>query len=67
MDRSGVEIIIHENGYDDFNWISGADIEVCQWSRFKCMFGCPSYGKNGAAKTGKNGACPPPGIHFSWL
>lgn len=65
MDRSSVEGILHENGYDDFKWDSGSDIEVCQWPRFKCMFGCPSYGKNGAAKTvpvprlGKNGACPP--------
>jgi len=51
MDRSSVEVILHENGYDDFRGISGSDIEVCQWPRFKCMFGCPSYGKNGA--------CPP--------
>ncbi len=25
MDRNSVEVILHENGYDDFTWISGSD------------------------------------------
>lgn len=51
MDCLKIEAIIRENGYDDFKWISGQDVVVSQWPRFKCMFGCSGYGKVGA--------CPP--------
>ena len=51
MDRGKIESILRENGYDEFRWISGADVVVSQWPRFKCMYGCPSYGKVGS--------CPP--------
>ena len=51
MDRSKIESMIREHGYDDFRWISGKDVVVSQWPRFKCMFGCPTYGKKGT--------CPP--------
>lgn len=49
--REKIELIIRENGYNDFKWISGSDVVVSQWPRFKCMFGCSNYGKTGA--------CPP--------
>lgn len=51
MDRKKIELIICENGYNDFKWISGSDVVVSQWPRFKCMFGCSNYGKKGN--------CPP--------
>jgi predicted metal-binding protein len=51
MDRTKIESIIRENGYDDFKRISGKDVVVSQWPRFKCMYGCSSYGKKGS--------CPP--------
>ena len=51
MDLNKVESIIGENGYEDFRWVSGEDVVVSQWPRFKCMFGCPTYGKKGT--------CPP--------
>ena len=51
MDLNKIESIIRENGYEDFRWISGEDVVVCQWPRFKCMFGCSTYGKKGT--------CPP--------
>jgi predicted metal-binding protein len=51
MDRAKIESIMRENGYDDFKWISGKDVVVSQWPRFKCMYGCSSYGKKGS--------CPP--------
>jgi predicted metal-binding protein len=51
MDFEKIESIIRENGYDDFKWIPGSDIVVNQWVRFKCMFGCDSYGQKGS--------CPP--------
>ena len=35
MDRAKIESIIRENGYDDFKWISGKDVVVSQWPRFK--------------------------------
>lgn len=51
MDLSKIESIIGENGYTDFKWISGKEVVVRHWPRFKCMFGCSSYGKKGT--------CPP--------
>jgi predicted metal-binding protein len=40
-----------ERGYDDYKWIKSGQIKVAQWVRFKCLFGCPMYGKRGT--------CPP--------
>jgi predicted metal-binding protein len=51
MDLNKIESIIRKNGYEDFKWISGESVVVSQWPRFKCMFGCPTYGKKGS--------CPP--------
>jgi predicted metal-binding protein len=42
---------MRENGYADFRWISGKDVRVSQWPRFKCMYGCSSFGQKGS--------CPP--------
>lgn len=51
VDKNRIEEIARSHGCLDCKWISGADVRVGQWVRFKCMFGCPSYGK----KAG----CPP--------
>lgn len=51
VERSCIEAIIREHGYDDFKWLSGEDVVVCQWPRFKCMFGCTTYGHDAS--------CPP--------
>jgi predicted metal-binding protein len=51
MDRNRIESILREKGYEDFKWISGSEVVVAQWPRFKCLYGCSSYGKKGA--------CPP--------
>jgi len=51
MDKSALEKVFHNHGFDKFKWIDSTDIVVSQWVRFKCMFGCPSYGKKGS--------CPP--------
>jgi predicted metal-binding protein len=51
MSFKKIESILRDNGYKDFKWISGKDVVVSQWVRFKCMFGCDSYGKKGS--------CPP--------
>ncbi len=51
VDRSRVQQLSQDLGYGDTRWISGADVQVRQWVRFKCTFGCDSYGKKGA--------CPP--------
>jgi len=51
MDKKAVEAIVLQHGYQDFRWISGSDVQVAQWVRLKCMFGCDSYGKKGG--------CPP--------
>lgn len=51
MDIKQVEEITIKQGYNDYQWISGAQFIIKQWVRFKCMFGCDSFGKKGS--------CPP--------
>lgn len=51
INRQKIEKILLVNGYTSFKWVSGADLSVQQWVRFKCMFGCSTYGKKGS--------CPP--------
>ena len=51
VDRSAIEAMARDCGCEDVRWISGRDVQVRQWVRFKCMFGCGSYGKKGG--------CPP--------
>jgi len=51
MEKDRIEAIARAHGFDDFRWTSGKDVEVRQWVRFKCMFGCGSYGKRAG--------CPP--------
>ncbi len=51
LDQSELEKIFKRFKFDDFCWIKASQIEVAHWVRFKCIFGCASYGKKGA--------CPP--------
>ncbi|MGE5528748.1 MAG: DUF2284 domain-containing protein [Patescibacteria group bacterium] len=39
------------HGFTDFKWIEPKKIQLAQWVRFRCQFGCDSYGKRGT--------CPP--------
>jgi predicted metal-binding protein len=50
-DRKALETIFHQHGFDDYRWIDPKDMVVAHWVRMKCVFGCPTYGKN---------ACCPP-------
>ena len=51
IDRSVIETILKSNGISGYKWIDPKDIVVSQWVRFKCTFGCPSYGETAV--------CPP--------
>jgi predicted metal-binding protein len=51
MDKPEINQIIKNQGFNDFKWIEAKKIVVAQWVRFKCMFGCPSYGTKAS--------CPP--------
>lgn len=51
IDRGKFASIFVNEGYRDYRWIEPEQIVVAQWVRFKCMFGCSSYGKKGT--------CPP--------
>jgi predicted metal-binding protein len=51
LDKCSIETLARKHGFPDFKWISGADVHVRQWVRFKCMFGCTSFGKRAG--------CPP--------
>lgn len=46
-----INALIKKHGYDDYKWLNAQDIVVAQWVRFKCMFGCDSYGVTAS--------CPP--------
>ncbi|KJS86621.1 MAG: metal-binding protein [Peptococcaceae bacterium BICA1-8] len=49
--KNQLEDIFVKHGFSDFKWIKGKEIIVENWVRFKCLFGCPNYGKKGT--------CPP--------
>ncbi len=51
IDRNRLETIFERLNFKDYCWIRASQIEVANWVRFKCMFGCSSYGKKGS--------CPP--------
>jgi predicted metal-binding protein len=52
MDKAKIEQILQSHGFTDYKWLNpGEDITLAHWVRFKCMFGCGGYGKNGG--------CPP--------
>jgi len=51
MEKERIEGLLLEHGLTDFKWIKSKQIKVAQWVRFKCLFGCPVYGKKGT--------CPP--------
>lgn len=46
-----VERALKDKGFSDFKFLSGQEVIVQQWVRFKCRFGCPTYGRKGG--------CPP--------
>ncbi|MBV7276853.1 DUF2284 domain-containing protein [Clostridium sp. PL3] len=45
MDKEKLEEFFNQYGFTDFKWVNTNDIIVAQWVRFRCVFGCPSYGK----------------------
>jgi len=49
--KEELEALFVKHGYEDYKWIKSDQIKVAQWVRFKCLFGCPMYGKRGT--------CPP--------
>jgi predicted metal-binding protein len=50
-DIQKIEELAKHFGAEECKWTSGKEVQVGQWVRFKCMFGCESYGKKGG--------CPP--------
>jgi predicted metal-binding protein len=56
MNRPELEKIFLKHGFDDYTWISASDIEVAQWVRMKCTYGCGSYGQKAT--------CPPSAPSF---
>jgi len=50
-DYRKLEALFTKFNFTDYRWIKASQIEVAHWVRFKCMFGCSSYGKKGS--------CPP--------
>ncbi len=51
LDRTSLEELFRTFDLPEFRWMPAEDIEVAQWVRMKCIFGCEDYGKNIA--------CPP--------
>ena len=50
-DKEKLEKVFKTFNFNDFRWIKASQITVAHWVRFKCTFGCTSYGKKGS--------CPP--------
>ena len=50
-DRQRLAELFSCHGFTDFKWIEPAEIKIAQWVRFRCWFGCHSYGRKGT--------CPP--------
>lgn len=50
-DREKIDALLAGQNFDDYRWIKASQIVVAHWVRFKCTFGCSSYGKKGC--------CPP--------
>jgi len=50
-DRTKIEERAQHFGAEECKWTSGDEVQVGQWVRFKCLFGCETYGKKGG--------CPP--------
>jgi len=50
-DYGNLEEIFERYDFIDYHWINASQIEVAHWVRFKCTFGCSSFGKKGS--------CPP--------
>ena len=46
VDKKHLQQIFNQHGFADFKWMAAKDIIVAQWVRFRCMFGCPQYGKS---------------------
>ena len=46
IDKDNLQLLFHQHGFADFKWMAAKDIIVAQWVRFRCMFGCPQYGKS---------------------
>lgn len=49
--KQEIEALIRGHGITDYRWIGTEQIAVAQWVRFKCVYGCNSYGLKGT--------CPP--------
>ena len=51
MEKEALEALFKDHGFSDFKWINAKEIVVAQWVRFRCIFGCPNYGRKAT--------CPP--------
>lgn len=50
-DREQLAALFAAHGLADFKWIEPTQIKIEHWVRFRCQFGCDTYGKKGT--------CPP--------
>jgi predicted metal-binding protein len=44
IEKRKLENIFKKHGLSDFKWLTAENIEVGQWVRMKCQFGCDEYG-----------------------
>lgn len=44
-EKESLEEVFKKQGHEDFHWIDPGAIEVAQWVRMKCMYGCSEYGR----------------------
>jgi predicted metal-binding protein len=51
LNHQKLDTLFARFNFTDYRWIKASQIEVAHWVRFKCTFGCTSYGNKGT--------CPP--------
>ncbi len=51
INKDRLNALFNRLNFTDYRWIKASQIVVAHWVRFKCTFGCSSYGKKGT--------CPP--------
>ena len=51
--RTDLDSLFKEHGFADYRWLDPKAVQVSQWVRMKCMFGCGDYGRR---------ACCPPNV-----
>jgi predicted metal-binding protein len=46
INKKELQTIFERHSFTDFKWMNAKDMVIAHWVRFRCVFGCSSYGKS---------------------